>query len=208
MALKKFDYKQLGAYLLRGTFIIAPVFFTFYALWMILAKIDSPVQEIFYSIFGFRIYGLGLITIVILLVAVGYLGTSILMDRLFKALESLILKVPIVKEVYKAIRDVIGAFASDKKKFEKPVLVKVSEGIHRIGFITTEDLAEFDITSRLVSVYFPLSYAFTGELLLVDQTLLSPLDTKDVKNLMKFVISGGIVHGETKKSTSSSSVSH
>lgn len=198
MALKKFELNQLGAYLLRGTFIIAPLFFTFYALWMILGKIDYPVQEIFYSIFGFRIYGLGLITILIILVIVGYLGTSLLMDRVFKGLESLILKVPIVKEVYKAIRDVIGAFASDKKKFEKPVLVKVGDGIHRIGFITTEDLSDFDITSNLVSVYFPLSYAFTGELLLVDKSLLSPLDTKDVKDLMKFVISGGIVHGEKK----------
>jgi len=208
MALKKFDFGQLGAYILRGTFIIAPLFFTFYALWMILGKIDYPVQEIFYSIFGFRIYGLGLITILFLLIIVGYLGTSILMDRVFRGLESLILKVPIVKEVYKAIRDVIGAFASDKKKFEKPVLVKVGEGIHRIGFITTEDLSEFDISLDLVSVYFPLSYAFTGELLLVNKELLTPLDTKDVKDLMKFVISGGIVHGEAKKSTSSSSISH
>ena len=198
MALKKFDFGQLGTYILRGTFIIAPLFFTFYALWMILGKIDYPVQEIFYSIFKFRIPGIGLITVFLLLILVGYLGTSILMDKVFKGLESLILKLPIVKEIYKAIRDVIGAFASDKKKFEKPVLVKVGEGIHRIGFITTEDLTDFDITSNLVSVYFPLSYAFTGELLLVDKSLLSPLDTRDVKDLMKFVISGGIVHGENK----------
>ena len=198
MALKKFDFGQLGTYILRGTFIIAPLFFTFYALWMILGKIDYPVQEIFYSIFKFRIPGIGLITVFLLLILVGYLGTSILMDKVFKGLESLILKLPIVKEIYKAIRDVIGAFASDKKKFEKPVLVKVGEGIHRIGYITTEDLTDFDITSNLVSVYFPLSYAFTGELLLVDKSLLSPLDTRDVKDLMKFVISGGIVHGEKK----------
>ena len=198
MALKKFDFGQLGTYILRGTFIIAPLFFTFYALWMILGKIDYPVQEIFYSIFKFRIPGIGLITVFLLLILVGYLGTSILMDKVFKGLESLILKVPIVKEIYKAIRDVIGAFASDKKKFEKPVLVKVGEGIHRIGFITTENLSEFDISLNLVSVYFPLSYAFTGELLLVDKSLLSPLDTRDVKDLMKFVISGGIVNGEKK----------
>ncbi|MCE2963490.1 MAG: DUF502 domain-containing protein [Chitinophagales bacterium] len=194
----KFELKNIGAYLLRGTFITAPVLITFYVLWVILGKIDSPVQEIFYSIFGFRIYGLGLITVIFLLIIVGYLGTHILMDKIFKGLESLILRVPIVKEVYKAIRDVIGAFASDKKKFEKPVLVKVGEGIHRIGFITSEELSDYDIDSDLVSVYFPLSYAFTGELLLVDKSLLSPLDTKDVKDLMKFVISGGIVHGEKK----------
>jgi len=197
--MKRFEFRQSGGYLLRGTFIIAPVFFTFYALWMILGKIDYPVQEIFYSIFGFRIYGLGLITIIFLLIVVGYLGTNILMDRVFKGLESLILKLPIVKEIYKAIRDVIGAFASDKKKFEKPVTVIISEGIHRIGFITSEDLTEFGISTDLVSVYFPLSYAFTGELLLVRKELITPLHTKNVKDLMKFVISGGIVLGESKR---------
>lgn len=154
MALKKFDYKQLGAYLLRGTFIIAPVFFTFYALWMILAKIDSPVQEIFYSIFGFRIYGLGLITIVILLVAVGYLGTSILMDRLFKALESLILKVPIVKEVYKAIRDVIGAFASDKRNLRNRSSLKLVRGY------TVSDLLLRKIWQNLILILVSSPFIF------------------------------------------------
>jgi hypothetical protein len=32
----------------------------------------------------------------------------------------------------------------------------------------------------------------------MDKILLTPLDAKDVKDLMKFVISGGIVHGEKK----------
>jgi uncharacterized membrane protein len=194
----KFELKNTGGYLLRGTFIIAPIYFTFYAIWLILGKIDSPVQEIFFSIFGFRIYGLGLITVLLLLILVGYMGTNILMERVFKGLEKLILRVPIVKEVYKAIRDVIGAFASDKKKFEKPVLVKVGEGMNRIGFITSEDLSDYAISPDLVSVYFPLSYAFTGELQLIRRDLLTPLETKDVKDLMKFVISGGIVHGEHK----------
>lgn len=194
----KYQIKETGTYLLRGTFITAPVLTTFYVIWLILNNIDSPVQEIFHSIFGFRIYGLGLITVLLVLILVGFLGTNILMEKLFKGFEAFLLRVPIVKEVYKAIRDVIGAFASDKKKFEKPVLARVGEGIHRIGFITSEDVSNYDISSDLVSVYFPLSYAFTGELLLVRRDLLTPLDTKDVKDLMKFVISGGIVNGEIK----------
>ncbi len=197
--MKRFNFNLIGAYLLRGTFIIAPVFFTLYAIWKLLAIIDSPVQEIFYAIFERRIYGLGLLTVIVLLISVGYLGTTILMNRLFKAIEGLIFKVPLVKEIYRALRDIIGAFASDKKKFEKPVLVEISQGVHRIGFITNENLAEYDISSDLVSVYFPLSYAFTGELLMINKSLLTHLDTNDVKDLMKFVISGGIIHSEPNK---------
>lgn len=195
--MKRFHFNQIGAYLLRGTFIIAPLFFTVYALLRLFSIVDSPVKELFYSLFGLSIPGLGVISVAVLLVFIGYLGTTLIMDRVFKGLEKLILKIPVVKEIYKAIKDVIGAFASDKKKFEQPVIVRVSEGIHRIGFITTEDLSEYDIPKDLVSVYFPLSYAFTGELLIVDRTLITPLDKNDVKDLMKFVISGGIVHSET-----------
>lgn len=197
--IKRFNFNQLGAYFLRGTFIIAPVFFTIYAIYRILDLIDSPVKELSNSLFGFSFPGLGLFTIIILLIFIGFLGTTFLMDKVFKGLEKLILRIPVVKEIYKAIKDVIGAFASDKKKFEKPVLVEVNEGVHRIGFITNENLSEYDIPETLISVYFPLSYAFTGELLLVKKELITHLDKNDVKDLMKFVISGGIVNTETPK---------
>lgn len=196
--MKRFNFNLIGAYLLRGTFIAAPIFFTVYSIVKILSIIDSPVQDIFYAIFGFKIYGIGLITVIVLLVLVGYLGSTILINRMLKGLENLILRIPLVKDIYKTIKDVVGAFASDKKKFEKPVLVKMAAGVNRIGFVTNEDLTEYDIQEGLVSVYFPLSYAFTGELLVIDKSLLTPLDAKDVKDLMKFVISGGIVHEQSK----------
>jgi uncharacterized membrane protein len=197
--MKRFNFNLIGAYLLRGTFIAAPIFFTVYSIIKILGIIDSPVQDIFYAIFGFKIYGIGLITVLVLLVIVGYLGSTILINRMLKGLENLILRIPLVKDIYKTIKDVVGAFASDKKKFEKPVLVRMAAGVNRIGFVTNEDLTEYDIQEGLVSVYFPLSYAFTGELLVIDKSLLTPLDAKDVKDLMKFVISGGIVHEQSKK---------
>lgn len=196
--MKRFNFNLLGSYFLRGTFIVAPLFFTVFALWRIFSILDSPIQELFYKIFDFRLYGVGLLTVLIVIIFVGYLGTTILMDRVFRELEKLIFKIPLVKEIYKAIKDIIGAFASDKKKFEKPVMVKVGEGIYRIGFVTQDNLDEFEISDTLVSVYFPLSYAFTGELLIIEKSLITPLDSKDVKDLMKFVISGGLMNAEGK----------
>lgn len=194
--MNKFEPKQVGAYLLRGTFIIAPLFFTLMAIWKILNLLDSPVQEIFYSIFGYHIYGLGLLTVLFILIVTGYFGTTVIMGGIFRSFEKLIFRIPLVKEIYKALRDIIGAFVSDKKKFEKPVLVEVYDGVFRIGFITNEDLSVFHLDPQLIAVYFPLSYAFTGELLLIHREKLKLIDSKDVKGLMKFTISGGIVNGE------------
>lgn len=156
--------------------------------------IDSPIQSLFNDIFGFKFYGLGLLSTIILLMFVGYLGSTILMDSVFKPIEKLFSKIPLVKEIYKALKDIVGAFLSEKKKFEKPVLVEVRDGINRIGFITSEDLDEYGISKDLISVYFPLSYAFTGELLIVNKEKIKPLKSKDTGSLMKFVISGGLVN--------------
>lgn len=196
--LKKITPKLIGSYILRGVFIVAPLYLTGYALFKLFLLIDSPIQEIYNTFFDTKIYGLGLLTTLLILLIAGYLGTNILMDNVFKRLEKLIFKIPLVKEIYKSIRDIIGAFASDKKKFEKPVLVEVSEGIHRIGFITNESLEKMGI-EHLISVYFPLSYAFTGELLLIERSKLTALNPNQVGDLMKFVISGGIVDNIEQK---------
>ena len=90
------------------------------------------------------------------------------------------------------MRDIFGAFVSDKKKFEKPVIAEVSEGIFRIGFITNENLS--DITDLdVIAVYFPFSYAFTGELILMHHSKITPVKSGKVSDIMKYVISGGII---------------
>ena len=184
---KSFSFKILLNYLFRGIFIIAPVFFTGYALYKLFLIIDSPIQDIFYYIFGYRIYGLGLVSTLLILIIAGFLGSTLIIDTFFKRFEKLLFKIPLVKEIYKAIRDIFGAFVSDKKKFEKPVIVEVSNGVYRIGFITNEDLSSFT-SLDLVAVYFPFSYAFTGELLFIKRYMIQNLETNKVGDLMKYFI--------------------
>ena len=87
----KITPKDIGNYILRGIFIVAPLFLTGLALYKMFHIIDSPIQEIFYSIFGFRIYGLGVLTTLFILFVAGYLGTSLLMNSVFNKFEILLL---------------------------------------------------------------------------------------------------------------------
>jgi uncharacterized membrane protein len=72
-------------------------------------------------------------------------------------------------------------------------LVKVSNEpkIERLGFVTRESLEEIGLPSGRVAVYFPLSYALTGELLIVESHNISAVDINSTE-LMKFIISGGV----------------
>jgi len=187
-----FSFKFLLNYLLRGIFITAPLILTITALYKMFIFIDAPIQDIFYSVSGYRIYGLGLLTILVFLVVAGYLGSTIVMSAILKKGEVLLYKIPLVKEIYKSIKDVFGAFISDKKKFDKAVIVEVVPGVNRVGFITNKDMSSIGIPN-LLAVYFPLSYAFTGELLFIESRLIKELPSEHVSDIFKLLISGGII---------------
>ena len=89
----------------------------------------------------------------------------------------------------------LEAFVGNKKKFNAPVLVTMNEsGLLKIGFITSNDLAEFkqnDILKDYVGVYFPHSYNFSGNHFLVKKDKIIPLKANSTE-VMKFVVSGGV----------------
>jgi uncharacterized membrane protein len=87
---------------------------------------------------------------------------------------------------------VVESFMGDKKKFTKPVLVKVRTNpeIFQIGFITQKDLSKLNLEGK-VAVYLPHSYAVSGFLYIVDIENIQPLDINP-SDAMKMAVSGGI----------------
>ncbi|HAZ25479.1 MAG TPA: hypothetical protein DCY95_13425, partial [Algoriphagus sp.] len=68
-----------------------------------------------------------------------------------------VFKIPLVNLLYTSIKDLMGAFVGDKKKFSSPVIVQISDTLSRLGFITQEDMSEIG-EPDLIAVYFPHSY--------------------------------------------------
>jgi len=101
-------------------------------------------------------------------------------------------KIPLVKLIYSAVKDLLGAFVGDKKKFNKPVLVRMNKenNLYQIGFITQSDLSDIGLTDMVV-VYFPHSYAFSGYHYFVPKESIKPLDIPG-PTAMKFIVSGGV----------------
>jgi uncharacterized membrane protein len=98
----------------------------------------------------------------------------------------------LIKLIYSSIKDLIGAFVGDKRKFNKPVLVTINKenNLHQIGFVTQEDLADLGLDD-MVAVYFPHSYAFSGNHFLVSRSSVKPLNISGPA-AMKFIVSGGV----------------
>jgi uncharacterized membrane protein len=136
--------------------------------------------------------GLGFAVIIVAITLFGYFTSNFLFQTLVTWFDSIVNKIPLVKLIYSSVKDLLNAFVGDKKKFTKPVLVTINKDnqLHRIGFITQDDLSTLGLKDMVV-VYFPQSYAVAGDHFVVPKENVKPLDISGPV-AMKFIISGGV----------------
>lgn len=128
----------------------------------------------------------------IIITAVGFIASNIIISKLVLLIDALFARVPLIKILYSAIKDLIHAFVGDKKSFDKPALVKLTpdSNVTILGFITCEDLNHVGL-EHSVAVYLPQSYNFAGNLVIVPKSQVTPIKA-DSGNVMAFVVSGGV----------------
>lgn len=190
MTLKEIIRTGVG-YFLSGLLYTLPVVVTVYVIYQLFIFLDSilPVD----------VPGLGLLLLIGIITAMGLLGSSLLLQPINSYFKSLLDRIPLVKTIYSSIRDVLSAFVGEKKRFDKPVLVSVnSNGLEKMGFITSEDLTSLGIGDGKIAVYLPHSINFSGNLFIVSRKLVTPLEANSA-DVMKFIVSGGVIDVETKE---------
>ena len=180
-------------YLLQGVLFTVPVAITVYVIVTITNWVGSAVDLLGISIHPLIDPLLGLIGGIVGLIIIGAIGSSIFFYPLFKRIEHLIEKTPFLKIVYSSVKDLLSAFVGQKKKFNKPVIVKVSENplMEKMGFITQSTLKDLGIAENKVAVYFPLSYSLSGDLFIVPAENVKVINVPAAE-FMKFIISGGV----------------
>jgi uncharacterized membrane protein len=106
-------------------------------------------------------------------------------------------KAPLIKIIYTAVKDLISAFVGKKKRFREPVLVRLgnSPDLQRIGFITNNELTILGKANEKVAVYLPHSYAMSGDLFIVPVSNITPIKASST-DVMKFIISAGLTQIE------------
>ena len=184
---------RLAAYFMQGLLLIAPAFVTVYAIFYFFIVFDNHVNDVFEYIFKFRFSGLGLVVMVAFITFVGFVGSLVIVLPLLNLFDLLLEKTPLVKDIYSSLKDFFGAFISNKKKFNKPVMFEMGKGsgVYKLGFITQDDLSELNILDK-VAVYTPLSYNLSGIMYIVNRDQVEVLNDVAAGDMMKFIVSGGV----------------
>ena len=182
-------FRKFITYFLQGLLYTAPIGLTLWILYSVFITFDN----LFNGLLPYDIPGLGIVFVAMIVAGLGYLGKIFVTAPITQLIEKLLEKAPIIKLIYTSIKDLLTAFVGKEKKFSEPVLVKVNNisNLEKVGFVTNKDLKDIGVEGNKVAVYFPHSYAFSGELYIVPSEDIKPID-KSSSEIMKFIVSGGV----------------
>jgi uncharacterized membrane protein len=183
-------------YFVKGLIVVVPLGAAAFLIYWAVFKIDSALNLSGFFLTdskGKPIYipGLGILNVLLVIIVVGILVTNVVTDPIKRWFKRWINRLPIFKFLYSSIKDLTEAFVGEEKKFNEAVLVEVNEfGLKKIGFLVQKDLSKLNLPGE-VAVYFPLSYSFAGQVVIISADKVKPID-KNSADMMKFVISGGV----------------
>ena len=198
---------RIRGWFLAGLLVTAPVFLTFYITWIIIGFVDSQVvallpeqlrNMISATVPGFgQIPGYGLVIGGVMITLVGALTAGFIGRYLIGIGESLLNRMPIVRSIYGASKQVLETvMASQSDAFRDVVLVEYPRrGLWVIGFVTgnTKGEAKEKTTADSVNVFVPTTPNPTSGFLLFCPREDLVFMEMSVEDALKLVVSGGIV---------------
>jgi uncharacterized membrane protein len=188
--------QRVRNYLIAGFLVILPVGVTVFVLLALFRFLDSLLGPLF-RFFGVQIPGLGLLSGIALILAVGAMASNVIGRRVVGAFDKLMLRIPFARTIYGAVRQFGDTvFMHNRAPFREAVLVEwPRQGLYTVGFVTGQTRGEVQAktTERVLNVFVVTTpNPTTGFLCLVPESQVTPLEMS-VEDALKLVVSAGIV---------------
>ena len=203
--------KRFKNIFLTGLAVIIPIGLTLYILFFIIDVMDGllkivPDRYEPDALLGFHIPGLGIIFTVLLIFITGLITKSYLGNVVVRKGEGLFARIPIVRSLYLAIKQIFNSlFVGKSRSFRKVVLVEYPrKGLHSIGFVTGSAEETFPQLSyennNNIGVFIPLALTpYTGAFVIVRENEVVETDMT-VEEAFTLIISAGIVPPRSRAS--------
>lgn len=192
---------------LTGLFILLPLVVTYVLiafLFNLFTSVGAPLVKGLLRFFGPGRYPwadsliplINLLLSLAVIFVLGLIGTNLLGRRLLIALEALLMRLPLVKSIYSAVKQMVETFQGPGRSFQRVVLLQYpSKGLWMMGFVAAErrDSLRLISSDKVLIVFIPTTPNPTSGFLV----LVSPEDVVDldysVEDAFKFIVSSGIV---------------
>lgn len=182
---------------LTGLLAMLPILVTVAIVMWLIQLAESVFGKLFDALLPGSLYlpGMGLVLAIVVIFLVGLGLQGVFMTQILGTFEGLLNRIPLVKTVYGAVRDLTGMLGGkNDRKFSQVVMVQIPNMPMRlVGFVTIEDLESAGLSrgDDEVAVYLPMSYQIGGYTLLLPRRYLTPLEMS-FEDAMRFVITAGV----------------
>lgn len=179
---------------MTGCVILLPLAITFYTTWWFIHFVDGFFSPI-YAQLGINIFGLGFVTSVTFIFVVGIFMSSWLGASVLSLGEWFIKRMPFVRHIYDASKQISTAISPDQnsRAFQEVVIIKHPRaGEYAFGFITSSFILQsYTGDEELYSVYVPTNHLYIGDIFLVNsKEVIRP--NLSVREGIEIVVSGGM----------------
>jgi uncharacterized membrane protein len=200
---------RLRNYFLTGFVVAAPLAITAYIAWSFIGWVDSWVKPYLPARYNpdnylpFTVPGFGLIVAILLITLIGFLTANFIGRSIIFYGEYLLARMPFVRSIYSALKQILETVLSDKSNmFSKVGVVEYPrKGVWSIVFIASEKSTEIsdkvdDKDDPLVAVFMPCTpNPTTGFLMYVPRSEVVELEMS-IEDGAKLIISAGLVAPE------------
>ena len=202
MSTFKWVKAQFRGYFLAGLLVVVPLGVTFFVITAILKLIDRlliiiPPRFLPDTYLPFKIPGFGLVLAIVLIMVTGILVKNYIGRRVVDFGEYILSRIPLVRPVYVAVKQLIQAMFGDTPyAFKRAILVEYPrKGVWAIAFVTGKTYEEIveKTNKKMINVFLPTTPNPTsGFYLVIPEEDTIPLDIS-VEDAFKLLISGGVV---------------
>lgn len=182
-------------YFLSGVLVVVPVIFTYIVLRFLFDTIDGVLQPLLHQILGYYIPGLGLISTLLLIVLAGVLTRNFIGARLYRFGEGILTRLPIIRPIYSAAKQLLEAVAMPSMdSFKEVAMIEYPrKGSYAICFISHRIEVEKQGKRQLMATVFVPSTPtpVSGMVVMVPDEEVIVLNMS-IEDGLKFLVSGGV----------------
>ncbi|XP_044462801.1 protein LIKE COV 2-like [Mangifera indica] len=179
---------------MTGCVVLFPVAVTFFVTWWFIQFVDGFFSPL-YERLGIEIFGLGFVTSLVFVFVVGVFVSSWLGSTVFWVGEWFIKRMPFMKHIYSASKQISAAISPDQNTtaFKEVAIIRHPRvGEYAFGFITsTVTLQKDNEDEELCSVFVPTNHLYIGDIFLVNsKEIIRP--NLSIREGIEIIVSGGM----------------
>jgi uncharacterized membrane protein len=197
----KLRLRRIPRVLITGLLTVLPIAVTIAVLVWLATTLESVLGGMLDKVLPEGMYwpGMGFVAGLLLVLAVGIVMSTWLAQRMLERVEAAVVRVPVIKGLYGAVKDMIALFSPDRhRQFGSVVTFRLPGTEARlVGFVTRDSTADLPgglSAPDTVAVYLPMSYQIGGYMLLLPRDQLEPVDMP-VADALRFTLTAGVTGG-------------